>query len=103
MESVWKFSRRYDRRARADSPTPAAGARPARPQADRSVASHRRCNLCRTQRLPERRIIERSFAWISRCRRNAKDYERKPELSEAMIHIAMKRSCLSDLQTANPG
>ena len=39
--------------------------------------------------LPKRWIIERTFAWISRCRRNAKDYERKPEHSEAMIHITM--------------
>ena len=39
--------------------------------------------------LPNRWIVERTFAWISRCRRNAKDYERKPEHSEAMIHITM--------------
>jgi putative transposase len=39
--------------------------------------------------MPKRWIIERTFAWISRCRRNAKDYERKPEHSEAMIHITM--------------
>ena len=39
--------------------------------------------------LPKRWIVERTFAWISRCRRNAKDYERKPEHSEAMIHLAM--------------
>jgi putative transposase len=39
--------------------------------------------------LPKRWIVERTFAWISRCRRNAKDYERKPEHSEAMIHITM--------------
>jgi transposase len=34
--------------------------------------------------LPKRWIIERTFAWISRWRRNAKDGERKPEHSEAM-------------------
>ena len=39
--------------------------------------------------LPKRWIVERTFAWISRCRRNAKDYERKPENSEAMIHVTM--------------
>jgi transposase len=32
---------------------------------------------------------ERNFAWISRCRRNAMDDERRPEHSEAMIHLAM--------------
>lgn len=39
--------------------------------------------------LPKRWIVERTFAWISRCRRNAKDYERKPEHSEAMIQLTM--------------
>jgi putative transposase len=39
--------------------------------------------------LPKRWIVERTFAWISRCRGNAKDYERKPEHSEAMIHLTM--------------
>ena len=39
--------------------------------------------------LPKRWIVERTFAWITRCRRNAKDYERKPENSEAMIYLAM--------------
>jgi putative transposase len=39
--------------------------------------------------LPKRWIVERTFAWICRYRRNAKDYERKPENSEVMIHIAM--------------
>jgi putative transposase len=39
--------------------------------------------------LPKRWIVERTFAWISRQRRNAKDYERLPENSEAMIHITM--------------
>jgi transposase len=39
--------------------------------------------------LPKRWIIERTFAWISLCRRNAKDYERKPEHGEALIHLTM--------------
>jgi putative transposase len=39
--------------------------------------------------LPKRWIVERTIAWITRCRRNAKDYERKPENSEAMIQLAM--------------
>jgi putative transposase len=39
--------------------------------------------------LPKRWIVERTFAWISRHRRNAKDFERLPENSEAMIHITM--------------
>lgn len=39
--------------------------------------------------LPKRWIVERTFAWIARYRRHGKDYERNPETSEAMIHIAM--------------
>jgi len=39
--------------------------------------------------LPKRWIVERTFAWISRCRRNARDYERKPENSEAIIQLTM--------------
>jgi len=39
--------------------------------------------------LPKRWIVERTFSWISRYRRNSKDYERKTENSEAMIHLTM--------------
>jgi putative transposase len=39
--------------------------------------------------LPKRWIVERTIAWINRCRRNTKDYERKTEHSEAMIQLAM--------------
>jgi putative transposase len=39
--------------------------------------------------LPKRWVVERTFAWLARYRRHAKDYERKPETSEALIHIAM--------------
>jgi putative transposase len=39
--------------------------------------------------LPKRCIVDGTFAWINRYRRNAKDYERLPETSETMIYIAM--------------
>lgn len=39
--------------------------------------------------LPRRWIVERTFAWISRCRRHSKDYERTTESSEAMLYITM--------------
>jgi putative transposase len=39
--------------------------------------------------LPKRWIVERTFAWLGRCRRNSKDYERIPESSAAMIQITM--------------
>ena len=39
--------------------------------------------------LPKRGIVERTFAWLSRCRRHSKDYERTCQSSQAMIHITM--------------
>jgi len=41
------------------------------------------------QVLPRRWVVERTFAWLSFCRRLSKDYEVLPETSEAMIYIAM--------------
>ena len=39
--------------------------------------------------LPKRWIVERTFAWLSRCRRHSKDYERTCQSSQSMIHITM--------------
>lgn len=39
--------------------------------------------------LPKRWIVERTFAWLGRCRRLSKDYEALPATSEAWIRIAM--------------
>ncbi len=41
--------------------------------------------------LPRRWVVERTFAWITQCRRLGKDYETLPASSEAMIYIAMTR------------
>lgn len=49
------------------------------------------------QVLPRRWVIERTFGWLNRYRRLAKDYERSPESSEAMIQIAMIRLMLARL------
>jgi putative transposase len=38
--------------------------------------------------LPRRWVVERSLAWLTRCRRLARDYERDPAYSEAWIHVA---------------
>jgi len=43
------------------------------------------------QVLPKRWVVERTFAWLVRQRRLARDYERLPETSQAFIYIAMIR------------
>jgi putative transposase len=52
------------------------------------------------QVLPKRWVIERTFAWISRNRRLARDYERLAVSSEAFIYAAMIRQGLRRLATA---
>ena len=39
--------------------------------------------------LPRRWVVERTLAWLGRCRRLSKDYEYLPESSEAMVYAAM--------------
>ena len=46
------------------------------------------------QVIPRRWVVERTFAWLSRSRRLARDYERLPETGVAMIHAAMSRIML---------
>lgn len=53
----------------------------------------------RTQRrgfhvLPKRWIVERTFAWLGKCRRLSKDYEALAESSQAWIFLAMCRLML---------
>ena len=43
------------------------------------------------QVLPHRWVVERTFGWLTRCRRLARDYERKIAHAEAMIQVAMIR------------
>jgi len=47
--------------------------------------------------VPWRWIVERTFAWLGRYRRLKCDYERLPETTEAIIHIAMIRLMLRRL------
>lgn len=47
--------------------------------------------------LPKRWIVERTFAWLVRQRRLARDYERLPETSESFIYAAMIKLMLHRL------
>ena len=47
--------------------------------------------------LPKRWIVERTFAWISRCRRLARDFERHIRSVVAFIRLAMIRLMLRRL------
>jgi putative transposase len=49
------------------------------------------------QVLPHRWVVERTYGRLNRYRRLAKDYERLPESSEAMIRVAMIRLMLARL------
>jgi putative transposase len=39
--------------------------------------------------LPQRWVVERTFGWLGRYRRNSRDYERQTSSSEAMLKISM--------------
>lgn len=41
--------------------------------------------------LPRRWVVERTLGWLGRWRRLSKDYEELPEVSEAMVTLAMIR------------
>ena len=50
--------------------------------------------------LPKRWIVERTLAWISRCRRLARDYERHARKAAAFVRLAMIRLMLRRLSTS---
>jgi transposase len=57
----------------------------------------KRSNAAGFEVLPKRWIVERTFAWISRCRRLAKDFERYARTVIAFVRLAMIRIMLRRL------
>ena len=47
--------------------------------------------------LARRWVVERTFAWLLKCRRLARDYEELAETTEAWIYLAMSRIYLRRL------
>jgi putative transposase len=55
--------------------------------------------VCGFEVLPKRWLVERTFAWLFKQRRLARDYERRLEHSEAWLYIAMSGLMLRRLAT----
>jgi putative transposase len=51
----------------------------------------------------KRWIVERTFAWLSRCRRLGKDYERSLQVSETWVRIAMIQHMVRRLEPMEIG
>jgi putative transposase len=51
--------------------------------------------------VPRRWVVERTLGWLGRWRRLSKDYEELPEVSEAMVTVAMIRLMLQRLAHPN--
>jgi transposase len=47
--------------------------------------------------LPRRWVVERTFSWLTLCRRLARDYEGLCQTSETMIYVAMTRLMVNRL------
>jgi putative transposase len=53
-------------------------------EAVRKLAGQQGFQVCQ-----HRWVVERTFGWMTRWRRLARDYERRRDVSEAMIHLGM--------------
>jgi transposase len=52
--------------------------------------------------IPRRWCVERTLAWLTACRRLARDYERDPATSEAMIRWAAINTMTSRIARGEP-
>ena len=53
--------------------------------------------------LPMRWVVERSIAWLNRCRRLSKDYERRTDRAEGMVRLSGLGLALRKLRPASKG
>jgi putative transposase len=51
--------------------------------------------------LPKRWVVERTFAWLGRCRRHSKDCERRTDSSESMLRVSAIHLMLKRLKPTN--
>jgi putative transposase len=51
--------------------------------------------------LPKRWVVERTFAWLGRCRRHSKDYERRTDSSASMLRVSAIHLMLKRLKSSN--
>lgn len=49
----------------------------------------------------KRWVVERTFAWLGKCRRLSKDYEYHEKMSESFVYLALIRIMLRNLTPAN--
>jgi putative transposase len=50
---------------------------------------------------PKRWVVERTLAWLGRCRRHSKDYERRTDSSESMLRVSAIHLMLKRLKPSN--
>jgi putative transposase len=51
--------------------------------------------------LPKRWVVERTLAWLGRCRRHSKDDERRTDSSESMLRVSAMHLMLKRLKPSN--
>jgi transposase len=70
--------------------------------ADWQIEIVRRADVTGFKVLPKRWIVERTFAWLGRCRRLAKDFENLARIAMAFLWLASIRLLLRRLTRAYP-